>query len=425
MAYTAFVTKLNNFHKDPNSDRLYLADCFGEGVIVGESMYDGELVLYLPEDGQIDRWVGDKFNLFRKNSDGTPQGGYLENNGHIRAIKLRGNKSSGIAIALDRVYEIFGDQKWKDGDRVTKINGDEFCRKYIPHSKKRGPSGKKSGYKGKKVQDFIYPEFEMHKDTEQLVYNFADFKPGDIVNLSLKMHGTSTRHMRTYVECPKGFFRKLFHLKPKTKPAYVCGTRRCIVTENSDGYYGNDAFRLKHHKELELFVEDGMEVYGEIVGYYGPSESDTIMPIADNSKINDKTFIKEFGKRTIFNYGCEVGESKLYIYRITSNNGQKEWTPEEIVAWCDLHGLNHVPYIDTFVYKDKDDLLDRINTYFEDLHDPVGKTHVKEGVVVRILNRPTWKAYKMKTYEFRVLEGLVKENSEQADMEEAQEEVLS
>ena len=80
MSYYGLVTTLHNFHKDPNSDRLYLADCFGEGVIVGPDCYEGMPVLYLPADGQIERWFGDKFKLSRKNLDGTAQGGYIENN---------------------------------------------------------------------------------------------------------------------------------------------------------------------------------------------------------------------------------------------------------------------------------------------------------------------------------------------------------
>lgn len=32
MAYFGLVTKLQNCRKDENSDRLYLADCFNEGL---------------------------------------------------------------------------------------------------------------------------------------------------------------------------------------------------------------------------------------------------------------------------------------------------------------------------------------------------------------------------------------------------------
>lgn len=306
MAYFGLVTKLQNCRKDENSDRLYLADCFNEGVIVGPDMKTGDLVLYLPTDGQVDRWFGDKFALFRKNEDGTEQGGYLENNGHVRAIKLRGNESSGIVISLDRVYATFGDQHWKDGDKVNTINEKEFCRKYIP-KRKAAQNTPKTSYKGRKAEGVTYPEFAMHTDTEQLAYNLDKFRPGDELNMTLKMHGTSQRSMNTFAEMPNGFFRRLFHMKKRIKQAYVLGTRRCVVTENSQGYYGNDQFRMSHHEALKPYLKPGMEVFYEVVGYYGPSESDTIMPIGDNSKLKDKAFQKLFGKQSVFSYGCKPG----------------------------------------------------------------------------------------------------------------------
>jgi hypothetical protein len=422
MAYFGLVTKIQNVRKDPNSDRLYLADCFSEGVIVGPDMKTGDLVLYLPTDGEIERWFGNEFCLFRKNEDGSVQGGYLENNGHVRAIKLRGNQSSGIVIALDRVYEKFGDQHWSDGDKVTTINDKEFCRKYIPKRKSNSTYRVKTSYKGRKAEGITYPEFSMHTDTEQLAYNFDKFREGDELNMTLKMHGTSQRSMNTYAELPNGFFRRLFHMKKRTKQAYVLGTRRCVVTENSQGYYGNDQFRMPHHEALKPHLEPGMEVFYEVVGYYGPNEENTIMPIGDNTKVNDKAFVKQFGKRSIFSYGCESGQSKMYIYRITSENGEREWTPDEITAWCDRHGFNRVPVIENFTFTTVEDLQERINKYFEDLADPIGRTHVKEGVVIRIVNRRTFTAFKSKTYEFKVIEGIIKETETAPDMEEMQEE---
>ena len=89
--------------------------------------------------------------------------------------------------------------------------------------------------------------------------------------------------------------------------------------------------------------------------------------------------------------------------------------------------MRHVFYLnntDIFPYSftTKEELLEKIDKYFEDLRDPIGKTHIKEGVVVRILNRPTWRAYKKKTYEFKVIEGIIKMTSDAPDMEEAQDE---
>lgn len=421
MAYFGLVTEIQNVRKDENSDRLYLADCFNEGVIVGPDMKTGDLVLYLPTDGEIARWFGDKFSLFRKNEDGTVQGGYLENNGHVRAIKLRGNQSSGIVIAYSRIVEVFGEQGWRNGDTVNEIDGKVFCYKYIPKQKtSRGDGGnKKTSYKGKKAERVSYPEFDMHIDTAQLAYNLHQFKPGDTLTMTLKMHGTSQRSMNTEAILPRGFFRRLFRMSAKTRQEYVCGTRRTVVTANSTGYYGTNEFRMKHHEALIPYLEPGMEVFYEVVGYTGPGSADTIMAIGDNTKLKDKAFVKQFGKQTVFSYGCQPGESQMWIYRITTDNGQREWTYAEMYEWCHDHGFNIVPLVERFTFTTAEDLTDRINKYFEDLVDPIGKTHLKEGVVVRIENRRTFTAFKSKTYEFKVLEGIIKEDADAPDMEEA------
>ena len=48
-------------------------------------------------------------------------------------------------------------------------------------------------------------------------------------------------------------------------------------------------------------------------------------------------------------------------------------------------------------------------------------THIREGVVVRIINRPTFTAYKLKNWFFKALEGIVKVEADAPDMEEAEE----
>ena len=54
--------------------------------------------------------------------------------------------------------------------------------------------------------------------------------------------------------------------------------------------------------------------------------------------------------------------------------------------------------------------------------DPIGKNHVREGVVVRVVNRPKFTAFKDKNFYFKVLEGIIKDTSDVPDMEEAQDE---
>ena len=51
--YAAYITCLKDVRKHPNADRLQIATCFGNNVIVDLKMYEGQKVIYFPVDGQI------------------------------------------------------------------------------------------------------------------------------------------------------------------------------------------------------------------------------------------------------------------------------------------------------------------------------------------------------------------------------------
>ena len=87
---------------------------------------------------------------------------------------------------------------------------------------------------------------------------------------------------------------------------------------------------------------------------------------------------------------------------------------------CEEMGVNHVPELDKFTYTTEDNLKVRVNKFL-DIEDPIGKTHVAEGVVVRIDNNRKFKAYKKKGFFFKVLEGIIKDMAEVPDIEEEQE----
>ena len=64
-------------------------------------------------------------------------------------------------------------------------------------------------------------------------------------------------------------------------------------------------------------------------------------------------------------------------------------------------------------------MLNKAELFYDgpDLIDP---RHVREGVVVRILNRPNFTAYKHKNHNFKVIEGIAKDVADAPDMEEAE-----
>lgn len=447
--YNAYVTTLKNVRKHPNADRLLLADCFGNTVCVSLDYKEGQTVIYFPVDGQLSEQFAHINHLCRKTKDGQPDTGYLDpDKRNIRAIKLRGEKSDGLAMPLSCLSS-FGDiSTLKVGDIINVFNGHEICKKYIPHTNKvnSAPSG---GNHTRKHTVPIAPLFAEHADTEQLAYNLNAFKSGDQIEITLKMHGTSGRtgYLPKFVgyTSKNPFFRNILKLDYKKlgKAAkkiydtamrfadpiydwgYVTGTRRVTLDDFEDGgFYGSNAFREPHAKFFEGKLWKGETVYYEIVGYV--DENTPIMPSVSNKPTNDKNFIKQYGDTTVFSYGCESGQSDFYVYRMTMTNEDGavvEYTPDFMRYRCEQMGAKCVPvfwkgYIPESFYQivDSTGTLVTPGEYVKDIAekyydgpDPVGKTHVREGVVVRIVNRPKFCAYKHKNFSFKCLSGIATE----------------
>lgn len=472
MAYTAFITRIKNLRPHPNADRLQMGECFGNTVIVSLEYEDNQLGIYFPSDGQISVEFATVNNLVRKKDEnGNNVGGYMDpDKRNVTAIKLRGEESDGLFLPL-KSLETFGDiNTLHEGDRIDNFNGHEICCKYIPRKNVR--QGRVSdGNPTRKKKVPVAPLFMEHADTEQLAYNLAAFKPGDEIEITLKMHGTSQR--TAYLPVFQGYQSAipwvrwvLKHCRPEgwlynhaLKYAnafydwgYVSGTRRTVLENYDGGYYGSNEFREQHSKFFEGKLWKGEEIFYEVVGF--TTTGQPIMATADNKKLNDKEFIKQYGKTTTFSYGCDpdgwftypdgsherLPQSDIYVYRMTMTNEDGdtvEYTPDFMRYRCEQMGVKTVPvlwkgFIPTEEQKSPDGAWAGISAgeyakYFAEQYydgpDPIGKIHVREGVVVRILNRPKFCAYKHKNWSFKALEGIVKVEAEAPDMEEAQEEV--
>ena len=449
MAYKAYITKVKNIRPAENADRLNLCEVFGNTVVVDKSINENDCYLYFPCDGQLSLEFCIANNLLRKLPDGTPSTGYMDpEKRNVKAIKLRGNKSDGIILPLTSLAS-FGDiSTLAVGDTIDVFNGHEICRKYIPKRNQRPTSENRIKRKAKYT---VAPTFYEHADTEQLAYNLDAFKAGDEVEITLKMHGTSQR--TGYHKIFQGMKRTLLDriLSREGTPiydwGYVSGTRRTVLESYDGGFYGNDHFREKHANFFEGKLWKGETVYYEVVGFIDSGAP--IMAECANKKLNDKEFVKQYGETTTFSYGCapatgiKVYESEsyetlpqndMYVYRMTMTNEDGdtvEYTPDFMRYRCEQMGAKTVPVFwkgDIPEYPataDDDtvspgDWIKNVAEKFYDGPDPIGKTHVREGVVCRIINRPKFAAYKHKNFAFKVLEGIIKETAEAPDMEEAE-----
>ena len=202
MSYCAYVTRLENVRPHPNADRLMLADCFGNTTCVAKDLYyEGQLVVYFPTDGQLSEAFCKANNMVeKKDENGKNIGGYLHpRKRNIKAIRLRGAQSDGIALDIS-CLEFTGVnlKSFKPGDQITVVNGIEICKKYIPAGKEERDPGA-GGRNQKRAKRNLAPLFFEHIDTAQLNYNLDMFNPGDHIQITRKLHGTSGRTAYTKV----------------------------------------------------------------------------------------------------------------------------------------------------------------------------------------------------------------------------------
>jgi len=430
--YQAFVCKLQNVRPHSNADRIKLGTVFGSQVVIGLDNTEGELGVYFPTDGQLSTEFCANNNLFRHSDLNLDKNksGYFEDSRRIKTQKFRGEESDGFWMPIE-CLDFLRDPTIKDG-RISEgsgfdtIAGVKICQKYITKKtlKQQSQVDKKTLKKNE------YPFFKQHIETKQLAYFTKEIPSGGYCILTEKLHGTSGRTSHTII--PQKPFLWLFDRPDKYK--YVSGSRRVIMnfgrSANKD-YYGTNLFRKEIHDILKGLLQKGENIFYEIVGWVNKDR--LIMQRVQNKKLKDKNFVKRYGDETIFSYGCNPGQYEIYVYRMTMTNhdGYVVEYPWELVKQrCFLLGLKHVPELHTFMFHKmhKDDrdntaeIMSKVNAYISSASELAAPStldngHIMEGVVLRIETGGAFSAYKHKSFQFKVLEGIIKD-SNVVDMEE-------
>ena len=460
MSHCGYITNLKDIRPHPNADRLVLATCFQNTVCVAKDQYtEGQIGVYFETDLQLSMEFCEKNGLLAVYENGVNvSGGYMDPaKRNVRAIKLRGEKSDGLFLPLTCLaYTGVNIEDFKVGDQITTVNGHEICRKFIPARPAQrtaaGGAGKRVKRRAKRS---IAPQFFEHKDTEQLQYYLDQFKPGDYVEITRKLHGTSgrTAYVKTFQGMKRTFWDWLFRREGEAIYDWgiVSGTRRTVMDTFDGGFYGSNEFRKQYHDFFDGKLLKGETVYYEIVGFTHDGKS--IMGQCSNKKLNDKEFVKQYGETTTFSYGCVPNptvtmdgeafnttncvnapkQSRMFVYRMTMTNEDGEvveYTPDQVRHRCMYMGADFVPVEWSGIIPQNpgshDDptitagewIMKKVEQFY-DGPEPLDPTHIREGCVVRIINRPTFTAYKHKNFQFKVLEGIIKDTAEAPDMEEA------
>jgi RNA ligase (TIGR02306 family) len=207
--HCGYIVKVNKLRPHGNADRLQIADFFGNETCVPLDVAIGDKGIYFPTDLQLSVAFCEANNLVRKKDDaGNEIGGFLDpDKRNVKTIRLRGEPSDGIYLPISALEFTGVDlDSLEVGATIDSVNGVEICRKYIPRTK----GNSKTAPQGNKVRKKKAPKaplFMEHADTEQLAYNLHAFKPGDQIEITLKMHGTSGR--TGYLPVLKGYKRSL------------------------------------------------------------------------------------------------------------------------------------------------------------------------------------------------------------------------
>lgn len=420
--------------KHPNADRLFIANALGYFVIVGKDTPEGQLGVVFPSDGRLSEEMLLNNNLYRKHPvTGQPMGGYFEENGRVKALRLRGAKSEAFWCPLSYLDWTGADlSKLKEGDQFSVLNDKTVCEKYFTPATIRAMSGGGNGSSAKKT---YAPDFKEHLDTGQLrdLVTFIQGKePVYNVTYTLKIHGTSGRTGNVLWLKPNGFWQKLLdrvHLF-KGKYRIVSGTRRVVLDPDSqkeDGFYTGTNFRDQVHKMIAgMNLRKNEILYYEIAGY-----TDTGALIMSEHNLNKQSMkeagippeeYERYGSTMRYTYGCEPNTFRVFVYRIMQDGKDLSYSDmvERVNELAKLNTTNiqfgSVPVL--LLGTTNDDLMKESERLTRG--DDIYGNHIREGVTLRLEDSEGnfVRILKYKGFLFSVLEGIRKNTDDYIDLEE-------
>ena len=378
--YLAQIVEINQFHKhpDPEVTKLKCTYVNGYNIIVGIDSEPGKYI-YFPTCSVINPQFLSFANLYRHGqlNSNPEQTGMFEDNGRVKAIKLRGCISEGFLLPIETFINWISSFTGISVDNSILKNNLEFdtvkhlnksfwiCHKYVVSTVNTHSSNYVHNKNQKRVKKFnrvIDTQFRLHYDTVQIKKLTEPIKPDDLIHISSKIHGTSGISAYVLTKYPINIFQKLGYWISKgvwenygIKYDYVYSSRTVIKNRDFNPKVGNGYYNIDVWAEADKIVrphlQKGMTAYYEIVGY---------LP---NGKYIQKNY----------DYGCvppAEGEEytsekhfKVRIYRITLTNVDgivHEFSPREVQIWCEINNLTPV---EEFYYGYAGDLYDDLYQY--------------------------------------------------------------
>lgn len=409
MTYNAIVTTLKSVRKHPNADRLQLASCHWNQVVVWLNNYEWELWVYFPVDWRLSEWFCQVNDLIRrKDENWNLCWGMFNENRKIKIQKFRWEKSEWYWCPMSMLPL----NDLKEWDMFTEIEWKIICEKFITKA-----TYEAQWKTSKKVE---IPNFPKHIDTENIKYYRNNLEDWDLVTITHKLHWTSQRTWLVPVE--KKYPRYMFWKKNWFVYEKVLGSRNVVLWKNKDDWFHSIGFRRQADAKIE---PRKWEIwFYEIVWY--EFEWKPIMWQVSLKKL-DKDTRNEY-KDTLpdtmtYSYWLNDWQFEIYVYRIAIIN--EDWNlydlpRSKVKERCRDMWVKHVFEFSQEIFKKRN--LKKLQEKLDKLHDWVDildNNHWREWVCIRV-DKAYWETriYKMKNFLFLSLEHCQKESWD-VDIEEA------
>lgn len=438
ITHAAMITKLVDLQPIKNADRIVSAGVHNGAtiiarVVVGINHVEHELGIYFAPDLQLSADYCRENDLIARYEDGKKVGGgYFSDKRRVTTQKFKGVKSEGIWMPLSSVGYINNGRAHVPnvlGDLFNDIHAHDavihpICTKYISEhtAKIRASNGKNA-----KIEKSVI-DFPKHKDTPQLIHDIGNIPVGATIIISEKLHGTSHRLGKplvkqelTRVQRLINYFAHFVGKKPYVTEKYdiVHGTRNVIISAGKIGFHGAEDFRYAAAAGGDL--KDGEMVYGEIVGF---ANGKSIMPPHATKGL--KELEKVYGESVTYHYGVGEGACRFYVYRITQlvDGVHKDLSFKEMAQRASELGYFFIVPLTAYITYDgdADKLMEVVKKYAESINGTYSQSiyanHPSEGVVLRIEHEGNIYALKYKSFGFKVLEGIIREDPTYVELED-------
>ncbi len=429
--YCATVVRIGQVAPIEGADRIVQTHVNGLSMVIRkEDFKEGDIAIYAANETQLHKDFLRLNNMYSDpelNND-TEQKGYINKQGRVKLIRLKGIPSYGLLIKPESLSVFLGekvtatDLEAHVGEDFDAINDERFIQVYIPPRVQKEPRVSKPHQRQPKFKMLIDDSFRFHYDTRQFAKEIADFKPNDEVTISVKLHGTSAIFAHILTNEPTRFWVRLWrkyikHLPP-LKQAYniVYSSRTVIKNEfinpaKPADFYTGDIWGY-WAKIIEPYIPKDYCLYCEILGF-----------TPDGSVIQKG-----------YDYGCLPTDgvtSKMMIYRITDHD--KELEISAVIRFAEQlrEQLGDIIFPYPLLYQGKlknlypdlptnkhwhENVLERLKndkTFHMNEREPLCRQDVpREGIVIRKTGDVVAEAWKLKCDKFMLRESTIIDSGE-------------